>query len=109
MGKRKFTSNFLNPVTDENYLQKEYDIIESLLSKEGADEYKVIKGMLVQIKDISKIMRQIILQKISPKLIYQLYSSIMTSKVMYNFVIGNKDLNKYLILHYQILVVQYQI
>ena len=96
MGKRKFTNNFLNPVTDEEYLQKEYDIIESLLSNEGADEYKVIKIMLVQIKDISKIMRQIILQKISPKLIYQLYSSIMTSKVMYNFVIGNEKLNEYL-------------
>ena len=96
MGKRKFTYNFLNPVTDEDYLQKEYNIIESLLSKKCVDEYNAIKIMLVQIKDITKIMRQIILQKISPKLIYQLYSSIMTSKVMYNFVIGNEKLNEYL-------------
>jgi DNA mismatch repair protein MutS len=96
MGKRKFTHNFLNPVTDEDYLQKEYNIIESLLSEEGADEYKVIKVMLVQIKDISKIMRQIIIQKVSPKLLYQLYSSICTSKVIYNFVIGNEPLKEYL-------------
>lgn len=96
MGKRKFTNNFLNPVTDEDYLQKEYNIIESLLSEEGADEYKVIKVMLLQIKDISKIMRQIIIQKVSPKLLYQLYSSICTSKVMYNFVIGNEPLKEYL-------------
>jgi DNA mismatch repair protein MutS len=96
MGKRKFTNNFLNPVTDEDYLQREYDIIESLLSVEGADEYKVVKIMLVQIKDISKIMRQIIIQKVSPKLLYQLYSSICTAKVMYNFVIGNEALNEYL-------------
>jgi DNA mismatch repair protein MutS len=96
MGKRKFTNIFLNPVTDEDYLQREYDIIESLLTMDGADEYKVIKVMLVQIKDISKIMRQIIIQKISPKLLYQLYSSICTAKVMYNFVIGNEALTEYL-------------
>ena len=96
MGKRKFTNNFLNPVTDADYLQREYDIIDALLCVEGADEYKVIKTMLVQIKDISKIMRQIILQKVSPKLIYQLYSSICSAKVMYNFVIGNKSLTEYL-------------
>ncbi len=96
MGKRKFTNNFLNPVTDEDYLQREYDIIESLLTMEGADEYKVIKVMLVQIKDISKIMRQIIIQKVSPKLLYQLYSSICSAKVMYNFVIGNEALTEYL-------------
>lgn len=96
MGKRKFTHIFLNPVIDEDYLQKEYNIIESLLSEEGVDEYKVVKLMLVQIKDISKIMRQIILQKVSPKLLYQLYNSICTAKIIYNFVVGNEDLNEYL-------------
>lgn len=96
MGKRKFTNNFLNPVTDEVYLQKEYDIIECLLSDEGTEEYRIIKGMLVQIKDISKIMRQIILQKVSPKLIYQLYTSICSAKLIYNFVIGNEALKEYL-------------
>lgn len=98
MGRRQFTYNFLNPVTDENYLQTEYDIIEKLINKDGAEEYKVIKSMLVQIKDISKIMRQIIIQKASPKLIYQLYSSICSAKVLYNFVIVNNDLKEYLIL-----------
>jgi DNA mismatch repair protein MutS len=96
MGKRKFTNNFLNPVTDEDYLQKEYDIIDSLLSINGAEEYKVVKVMLVQIKDISKIMRLIIMQKASPKLLYQLYSSICSAKIIYNFVIGNEDLLEYL-------------
>ena len=63
MGKRKFTHNFLNPVTDGAYLQKEYDIIEHLML--NREDYKVVKTLLVHIKDISKIMRQIILQKIS--------------------------------------------
>jgi DNA mismatch repair protein MutS len=96
MGKRKFTHNFLNPVTDENYLQQEYNIIESLLTIGKVDEYKVVKNMLVQIKDISKIMRQIFLQKVSPRLLYQLYSSILTSKIIFNFITSNEDLKKYL-------------
>ena len=57
MGKRRFTYNFLNPVTDELYLQTEYDIIDKLLLEE--EEYIVVKTMLQNIKDISKIMRQI--------------------------------------------------
>ena len=95
MGKRKFTHNFLNPVTDKYYLQKEYDIIETILN-EGLDKYNIIKNMLVQIKDISKIMRQIFLQRVSPKLLYQLYNSIMMSKVIYNFIIKNENIKIYL-------------
>ena len=94
MGKRKFNHIFLNPVTDKNYLQREYNIIETLL--ENDNEYNTIKTLLVQIKDITKIMRQIILQKVSPKLLYHLYSSIITSKTLYNFIIINENLTEYL-------------
>jgi len=96
MGKRKFTYNFLNPVTDETYLQEEYDITEKMLTDEGVDEYKVVKTMLVHIKDISKIMRQIMLQKVTPKSIYQLYATICSAKILYEFIIGNEYLNEYL-------------
>jgi len=94
MGKRRFTYNFLNPVTDEEYLQSEYNIIEKLLLK--GEEYKAIKIMLVYIKDISKILRQIMLQKVSPKSLYHLYSSICGAKLLYNFIIENEDINEYL-------------
>lgn len=97
MGKRKFTYNFLNPVTDKVYLQKEYDIIETILNNDKMEEgYKMVKSLLVQIKDISKIMRQIIIQKVSPKILYQLYTSICSAKVLYNFVINNETLVIYL-------------
>jgi DNA mismatch repair protein MutS len=94
MGKRKFTNNFLNPVTDKHYLQTEFNIIDKLL--EETNEYNTIKTLLVQIKDITKIMRQIILQKVTPKLLYHLYSSIITSKIVYNSVIRNEHLTEYL-------------
>jgi len=94
MGKRKFTYNFLNPVTDEAYLQEEYNITEKMLPNDK--EYTSVKNMLVHIKDISKLMRQIMLQKITPKSLYQLYSTICGAKVLYEFVIGNESLNEYL-------------
>jgi len=95
MGKRKFIYNFLNPVTDENYLQSEYDITEKLLAK---NDYNIVKTMLVHIKDLSKIMRQIMLQKVSPKTLYQLYSSICSAILLYNFSIkeGNEYIKEYL-------------
>jgi len=95
MGKRKFINNFLNPVTDENYLQSEYDIIEKLLSK---NDYNFIKTILIHIKDISKLLRQIMVQNITPKSLYQLYSSICSAKLLYNFSIkeGNEYIKEYL-------------
>ena len=93
MGKRKFAYTFLNPVTDVVYLQTEYDITEHLLQK--PDEYKIIKTMLTPIKDLTKICRQIMLQKVSPKSIYQLYFRIN------NINIGNQVANYFkLVLEY---------
>jgi DNA mismatch repair protein MutS len=94
MGKRKFINCFLNPVTDITYLQEEYNIVEHLMS--NVDEYLVIKQMLLSIKDITKINRQIMLKKVSPKYIYQLHNSVLISKLVYNFVIGNHKLSEYL-------------
>ena len=95
MGKRKFTYNFLNPVTDKIYLQQEYDITETVLTSFSQD-YQVVKNMLVPIKDLVKIGRQIILGKISPKTVYQLYSGIIASKTIYHFILGNPVLHEYL-------------
>ena len=94
MGKRQFTYNFLNPVTDEDYLQTEYNIIEQLLPNN--DDYIVVKNLLVCIKDITKIMRQIMLKKVTPKSLYQLYVSICSARTLYEFVIQNNYLTAYL-------------
>lgn len=96
MGKRKFAYNFLNPVTDIQYLRKEYDIIETLLDPKYVGEYNTVKSILTQIKDISKIMRQIIIQKVTPKSLYQLYSSINSAKKLHSVIKENSKLNAYL-------------
>jgi DNA mismatch repair protein MutS len=94
MGKRKFAHHFLNPVTDKIYLQNEYDTIENLLTT--FDDYKIVKTMLGPIKDLAKINRLILLKKISPKTIYQLYSGILSSLNIYNFIIAKPQLHEYL-------------
>ena len=94
MGKRKFTYHFLNPTTDEIYLQKEYNIIEYCLTK--MDVYLKIKPLMLEISDLTKFHRQIIMKKITPKNLYQLFYSLDCIKNIYNIIIIDATLNEYL-------------
>jgi DNA mismatch repair protein MutS len=83
MGKRKFLYHFLNPVFDEEYLQREYDITEYFLSV--FDEYNgFYKNTLSTIKDIAKWERQVFLKKISPKAFCNLYNNIQTIRKVFD-------------------------
>jgi DNA mismatch repair protein MutS len=95
MGKRKFTYNFLNPVCNEEYLQREYDMTEYFLNI--YDTYGLqLKNNLSTIKDISKWERQIFLKKISPKAFYNLYKNIETIKNIFDNFKENSIIMKYL-------------
>ena len=87
MGKREFNNIFLNPITDVNYLNGEYNIVEYLL--ENKNNYDFIKSTLLKINDLSKINRQVLLKKSPPKIIHQLYNSILNSQEIYNFIFLN--------------------
>ena len=76
MGKRQFSYNLLNPTTDIKYLQKEYDITAYVL--DHYTNYDYLKPLLYSIKDISKFVRQIMLKKIAPKQLFQLYKNLKT-------------------------------
>lgn len=89
MGKRKFNYDFLNPVTDVTYLEQEYNITDILL--QTMDQYKTVKMILNPIKDLEKIWRQIMLQKVSPKSIYQLYNGIESAKQLYHFISNSSN------------------
>jgi len=95
MGKRKFFDIILNPVFDEDFLQKEYDITEHFLTK-YSDYNNFLKNTLSTIKDISKCGRQIILKKISPKAIFILYTNILTVKEIYDKVCQDLVIQKYM-------------
>lgn len=94
MGKRKFQYNILNPVFDEKYLQREYDITEYYLNNfENYDTNLKIK--LSSIKDLSKIQRQVFLKKISPKTFFSLNNNIITIKEIFTFINNDKRLIEY--------------
>jgi len=95
MGKRKFLYNILNPICDEIYLQREYNIVEYLLSKYVELE-SFLKINLSTIKDISKWERQIFLKKISPKAFYNLYNNILTIKKIYEKIEEDIKIKEYL-------------
>ena len=95
MGQRKFLYNFLNPVYNETFLQREYDITEHFL--ENFESYNVfLKSNLSTIKDMSKWERQIFLKKISPKSFYNLHNNLQTIKNIYEKVFLDPVLIDYL-------------
>jgi len=95
MGKRKFTYQFLNPVNDITYLQREYDMIEYFLSK-YSDYELFLRSHLTILKDISKWERQIFLKKITPKSVYHLYANMETIQEIYNTISQDATIMDYL-------------
>lgn len=90
MGRRKFLYNILNPIYDENILQREYDITEYYLN--NIEKYKnLFKSRLLQIKDLSKFERQIYLKKISPKSFFTLYNNITIIKEIFQILNEEPD------------------
>jgi DNA mismatch repair protein MutS len=95
MGKRKFLYNFLNPTTNIEYLEREYNITEHLMNN-NAKYNTFLKQKLSEIKDISKWERQIFLKKISPKSFCTLYNNILVIRDIYDNVIQDATITEYL-------------
>jgi len=96
MGKRQFSNLFLNPVTDEDYLNEEYQIVEDIQTTLGTD-YPYIKSILGEMKDISKITRQIMLQKVMPPSLYHIYQNIKDLIPLFEFLETRRNVHNYLL------------
>lgn len=94
MGKRRFSYHFLNPTTDTTYLRSEYDMTEYVLK--NICSYEFLPSKLLQIKDIAKLNRQIIMKKISPKALFQFYKNLFTIDELYKKVSQDNILLTYL-------------
>jgi DNA mismatch repair protein MutS len=116
MGKRKFTYNLLNPTTNTTYLQTEYDITEhiinnyinipqNLILKKTSSKNKQTQiqknntnfiNRLKDIKDMSKYQRLLIMKKITPHHIYNLYNDLNIMTDIFNIIKLDKILMTYL-------------
>ena len=78
MGRRLFHQQIVCPTTDIEWLNKEYKMTAVML-----DQYDMVlnrRRILGKIRDLDKICRQIIVKKIYPSTIYQLYESMVHSR-----------------------------
>ena len=94
MGRRRFAYELLNPTTNTKILSCEYNITDYILC--NYDMYDIIKPVLQQIKDISKMSRQIIMKKISPSSIFKLYENLEAINKFYTHYQANREITDYI-------------
>ena len=96
IGKRNFKMMLLNPSTNETWLQQEYDMIEYMLQSENIYFIDMFRKQLSQIRDIEKICRQLLVLKVYPSSIYQLYKTIGVIHNLHICLAENKKITDYL-------------
>ena len=83
MGKRLLQNQLTQPVSDENWLEKEYELIAFFLEEnENIIMMESFRKLLIKIKDIDKILRQLLCRKIYPSTLFDLYQSISITQQM---------------------------
>ena len=76
-GKRLLKTALTTPTFNESFLNTEYEMIERiLLIDEEESKIDLFRKTLKKIRDIERISRQLIIKKIYPSTIFQLYESI---------------------------------
>jgi len=95
MGRRRFQTQLLMPSYNEGWLNREYTMIELLLSKDD-DMIDSLRKVMREIADIEKICRQIVLRRIYPSTIYQLYKSVDCIQQLNTCLYESPELSAYL-------------
>lgn len=83
MGSRKFKNKILNPIFDCDKLNKEYDITDYIINKRGDTLITEWRTNMGELKDIEKLHRQIIHNKVTPRSVFHLYNNLTTISSMY--------------------------
>ena len=85
MGRRAFQRQLTNPTSDTEWLEREYQAIESFMTTPQTS-FAELRRELRTVKDLEKICRQTVVQKVYPSTIYNLFESMKTiSKWMGHF------------------------
>lgn len=95
MGRRKFQYQLTNPTFDSNWLTIEYKMIGTMLQDTTIDLIDIRKH-LMQIRDLDKLCRQLLIRKIYPSSVYQLYMSVQHTRNITNKLKSNTDILMYL-------------
>ena len=96
LGRRLFQYQLLNPTMNEEWLNKEYSVIETMLLPENVQFIDMFRKSLSQIRDIEKICRQLVLLKVYPSSVFYLYKSIYVIKQINECLSVNETISDYL-------------
>ena len=88
IGKRYLFNSLLNPITDENILNKRYDFIDFMLLNKN---YTIIESYLQKIIDIERIHRRMSLKMINPCDFISLDLAYTNIKEIINYIIKNDN------------------
>ena len=94
-GKRKFNYDLLHPICASATLNASYDVTEHLIKTQF---YKTIKGYLLNVRDIEKIDRKLVLGKIEPRDFASLYNNLSNVSTLFEKITCNQE-NKELALY----------
>jgi DNA mismatch repair protein MutS len=78
MGKRKLYTQITHPIFDSVVLNKEYDMISWALESENNWSIDFIRKQFAPIRDMEKFCRNLLVGKLTPNSIYQLYENMAT-------------------------------
>jgi DNA mismatch repair protein MutS len=94
MGKRRFLYELHNPITNISLLNTSYNITDYLLQNDIL--WNTFRIQLSSIKDIEKMSRKMILQKVTPKDFVLLIKDIKTISELYDHTIRDNTLTEYI-------------
>ena len=94
MGSRRFKNKILNPIFDCDKLNKEYDITEYIINKRGETLISEWRNNMGELKDIEKLHRQIIHNKVTPRNLFHLYNNLSTISTIYEKIKSDKGTTK---------------
>ena len=99
MGMRKFKYKMLNPVFNTHKLNKEYAITEHvLLHGNGGGETQIMewRKQMAELKDIEKLHRQLVHQKVNPRSLFHFYNNLQVVTEMFDILQQDKIITAYI-------------
>jgi DNA mismatch repair protein MutS len=98
MGKRMFQYQITHPTVNVKWLNTEYDTIDGILKNCKQTDVALWRKELNKVKDIDKILRQMLLKVLYPSSIYNLYETVIVlnklcddihpKPFLYNYIAG---------------------
>jgi DNA mismatch repair protein MutS len=96
IGKRRVQEQLTTPVFDKAWLNSEYDMISYMLLPDNYHFVAFFRKQLADVVDLEKVMRQILIKKISPSIVYRLFESVKHIQQIHTCLLENKVLLDYL-------------